>query len=177
MTVRVALLRGINVGGHHKVPMAELRALFTELGCTAVKTLIQSGNVVYRHPDDPSAAELAAAIQGRFGFAVPVMLRTPEELSAAIARYPFGGPGVLPKHTRIGFLDAVPSPDAVAALDPDRSPGDRFAVLGAEIHMLLPNGGAKSKLTADWFERKLKVVGTFRNLRTIQKIVDAAAAL
>ena len=170
---RVALLRGINVGGKHRVPMSDLRALFHALGCARVETLIQSGNVVYV-PDGsegPSSGEVAAAIEAEFGFPVPVVLRTPSELVAATRAYPYGGPDVAPRHTGIGFLAEVPAADAVAALDPDRSPGDRFAVIGRDVHMHFPHGSARSKLTVAWFERRLGSTITVRNLASVHKLI------
>jgi uncharacterized protein (DUF1697 family) len=174
----VALLRGINVGGRHKVPMADLQALFRALGCPRVETLVQSGNVVFLPPtgmDDSSAGRLAATIEERFGFPVPVVLRRSSELRAAVDAFPYWGPGVEPKHTRIGFLGAKPTDDAIAALDPNRSPGDRFTVIARDVHMHLPNGGARSKLTVDWFERRLKTLITLRNLRSVARLTDLCA--
>ena len=128
-----ALLRGINVGGRHRVPMAELRALLAEHGCTDVRTLIQSGNALFRAPGDAEAlsARLGAAIEARFGFPVPTIVLDPAVFADARAMHPFLDGEGAPATLHVGFLAAEPEAARVAALDPDRSPGDRFAVVGA----------------------------------------------
>ena len=171
---RIALLRGINVGGHHKVPMVDLRAVFGALGCSRVETLIQSGNVVFVDPSTELTSErVAAAIEDRFGFPVPVVLRSSTELAAALAAYPFG-PNLEPKYTGVGFLEKTPDPEGVASMDPNRSPGDQFQVIGREVHLHYPNGSARSKLTVDWFQRSLKTTVTVRNLRSVGKLIELA---
>ena len=104
----LALLRGINVGGRHSVPMAGLRAVFTELGCTAVATYIQSGNAVCTAPASLTSAAIAAAIGARFGFAVPVVLRTLAEIESLIEQNPFAAAGAPVEHLHAVFLEAPP---------------------------------------------------------------------
>jgi uncharacterized protein (DUF1697 family) len=172
MATHVALLRGINVGGHNKLPMAELRALCEGLGWSDVRTYIQSGNVVFeaKRPD-PEA--LARAIRESYGFEVPVILRTGPELVAARDAQPWGRAGT--EHATVVFLSARPAARAIAKLDPQRSPPDRFEVLGKEVHLLCPNGVARSKLTIDWFEAALGVRATARNWRTLGKLIELAS--
>ncbi len=86
----VAVLRGINVGGHRKLPMAELRALATELGLQNVETYVQSGNLVFDGPGTGVSERLTGAIRDRYGFAVPVIVRTGRELAAIVADCPLG---------------------------------------------------------------------------------------
>ena len=172
---RVALLRGVNVGGKNKLPMASLAKLFAAAGCTDVVTFIQSGNVVFsasaaiakRLPD-----ALAEAIEGAHGFRSPVILRTAGELVAAERANPF--PGTEAVH--IAFLADAPTPAAVKSLDPKRSPPDRFVVRGREIYLHLPNGGGQTKLTNAYFDRTLDTVSTIRNWNTLTKLIALAAA-
>jgi len=170
----VALLRGINVGGHRKLPMAELRELCRELGWKDVRTYIQSGNVVFRaNRPDPDA--LAGYIRDRFGYDVPVILRSAGELIAARGASPWSSEAATSKNVAVMFLSRKPVARAVARLDPDRSPPDRFAVVGSEVHLNCPNGSADSKLTVDWFERSLGVRATVRNWRTLERLIELSS--
>ncbi len=174
MTTHVALLRGINVGGRAMVPMAELRSLLSTLGLVDVETYIQSGNVVFRSTETDGAelvSRIEAAITESFALTVTVMLRTPAELAELVGRNPFlaDEPDLAKLH--VVFLDREPSADAVAGLDPDRSPGDRWKVRGREIYLHLPGGAGRTKLTLDYFERRLGVRGTARNWRTVLELL------
>ena len=139
----VVLLRGVNVGGKNRMPMAELTARLTELGCADVRTYIQSGNAVVGAGAAlakrlPTA--VAAAIAARLGLTVPVIVRTAVELAAAARANPFLARGADPKTLHVGFLAHAPSAAAIAALDPARSPPDAFEVRGRELYLCLPNG-------------------------------------
>ena len=160
----VALLRGINVGGHRKVPMAELRALCAELGFRDVKTYIQSGNVAFEGEGDV-AASLKAGIAERFGFDVPVVVRTREQVQAAIDGNPFE---IDPKLLHVFFLDRAVDG---AGLDPDHSPGDAFEVAGDVIYVRYGSSSHKSKLSVAFFERRLGCKATARNWRTVHKLL------
>jgi uncharacterized protein (DUF1697 family) len=173
----VALLRGINVGGKNSVPMAELSALFTEAGCAGVRTYIQSGNVVFQAGAALAAglpAAMAKRIEARFGVRAPVVLRSADELAAALARNPFLAEGADPQALHVMFLAGEPGAASLAKLDPQRSPGDRFVVLGRDVYLHLPNGMARTKLTNDYFDRALATVSTVRNWRTATKLLEMA---
>jgi uncharacterized protein (DUF1697 family) len=168
----VALLRGINLGPHKRMTMKDLVAVFEKHGCTDVATYIQSGNVVFSAPASMKvdAAELAAKIEKKFGFTAPVVVRTAEEIEAVIARNPYAGcdPEKDPLH--VSFLAAEPGAEMVALLDPERSPGDTYKVMGGEIYMMIPSGGANTKLTSQYFDSRLKTIATSRNWRTVLAI-------
>jgi uncharacterized protein (DUF1697 family) len=167
-----ALLRGVNVGGHGKLPMPELVTAFESLGHEDVRSYIQSGNVVFRSTVTDEA-ELSAALERvlaeKFGLETSVVLRTHAELEAIAAGSPFD------EAVHVVFLDGRPKPGAVATLDPERSPGDRFEVTGREIYLSLANGAGRTKLTLDWLERQLGVAGTQRNWNTVLKLVELTA--
>lgn len=168
----LALLRGINVGGRNKLPMADLRGLAVDLGFSKPRTYIQSGNLWFgTHLPAPAAGErLSQGILARFGLQVPVVLRTRDQLATARAASPFGhAPD--PKFVHIGFFSPAPDPAKVAALDPQRSPPTEFVVIGAEAHVHYVGGSARSKVTMPWFDRQLGVVSTARNLRTVDKLL------
>jgi uncharacterized protein (DUF1697 family) len=171
-------MRGINVGGKNKLPMKDLAAMFVASGCTDVRTLIQSGNVVFHASSAVAAAapaKVSAAIAKRFGFTVPVVMRTADELAALAAGNPFLAAGADPATLHVMFLADRPAAAKVAALAADRSPGDTFAVHGRDVYLHLPNGVAKSKLTNDWFDRSLATTSTVRNWNTVQRLLAMLA--
>ncbi len=166
----VALLRGINVGGKNKLPMKDLAAIFTKAGARNVTTFIQSGNVIFEGSPKGLCTKVEKAIESQFGFRVPIILRSEEQLEMAVAGNPF-----LDQHEdflHVVFLADLPAAAAVKSLDPARSPGDRFHVAGQEIYLHLPNGGAKTKITNAWLDSKLSTVSTVRNWRTTLKLLE-----
>ena len=166
----LALLRGINVGGKNKLPMNDLRDLFARAGCRDVRTYIQSGNVIF-NADSAIIASLPdfipTQVAERFGYRVPLVLRTAEEMSDVIRHNPFVVAGAAEDALHVLFLAESPDARRVAALDPDRSPPDAFVVRGQEIYLLLPNGAGRTKLTSGYFDTKLATISTGRNWRTV----------
>lgn len=167
----VSLLRGINVGGHKKVPMAELREMHEGLGHRNIVSYIQSGNVVFDADNtSPSglSSNISAAISDRFGFDIPIIIRSPEQLALALANSPFGDDDAEPKWRFIAFLSATPQQTGV---DGEVFAPDIFTVAGDHVHVLLPSGSAKSKLKTNYLEKVLGVEATLRNHNTVSKIV------
>jgi uncharacterized protein (DUF1697 family) len=175
VTRQVALFRGINVGGHNKIPMAELRDTFEALGYLDVVSIIQSGNVCFDSSNDPSAIEAAvcSAVVQRFDVDVPIILRTKEDFDTALAAHPFVTGDLEPKMHHIMFLAEPADPRAEELLG-DHSP-DEYAVIGRELHVRYPAGSARSKLSVDLVDRRLSSTATARNLPTCQKIAAALA--
>lgn len=176
----VALLRGINVGGKNKIPMAELKSSVSTLGLEDVVTYIQSGNLVFRAParDAPDlAARIEKAVAKDSGVSITVLLRTPSELEAIAGGNPFLSGKVDPSRLHVVFLSAPPTADAVDQLDPKRSAPDEFSVRGSEIYLHLPNGAGRSKLTIDYFEKRLGVRATARNWKTLTKLIELTQSL
>lgn len=172
----IALLRGVNVGGHNRLPMADLRAVLSELGHTQVETYIQSGNAVFdapAGPPDPTA--IRDAILQRCGVSSAVILRQRAELLTALAAGPYRD--AAPEGRYLLFLADAPSADHIARLDPNRSPGDRLTVVGRDVHIhygFEGGGPARSKITLDWVTRVLGVDGTVRNWNTTEKLAAMA---
>jgi uncharacterized protein (DUF1697 family) len=166
----VALLRGINVGGKNSLPMKDLAAIFTAAGCKNVTTFIQSGNVVFEGP--VTSSKIEKAIEKKFGFRVPITLRSAEQL----AKIALGNPFIEEDHDylHVVFLADVPAAAAVKGLDPARSPGDRFHVSGQEIYLHTPNGMGQTKITNAWLDSKLSTISTARNWRTTLKLLELA---
>jgi uncharacterized protein (DUF1697 family) len=170
----VALMRGINVGGKNKLPMKDLVEMFVAAGCSNVLSYIQSGNIIFRaSPDVASTVPvvITAKIGVRFGYRIPVVVRTVEEIRNVVLQNPFLKEGTDEDTLHIMFLADHPSPQQIAALDPDRSPPDVYRVLGRDIYMHLPTGMAHSKLTNAYFDSKLATISTGRNWRTVSKLL------
>jgi len=175
----VALFRGINVGGKNMLPMKDLVAMFTATGASDVRSYIQSGNVVFA--GDAAVAKRApqvvsTAIESRFGFRVPIVVRSSSELAAVARENPFLEAGADVDTLHVGFLADRPSPKNVAALDAKRSPPDSFVVRGREVYLCCPGGMARTKLTNAYFDSKLETTTTMRNWRTVLKLVELSAA-
>jgi uncharacterized protein (DUF1697 family) len=169
MPTYVALLRGVNVGGHHKVPMAELRSLFESMGFSDVQTLIQSGNVIFGSKAAPVAQRLEAAIEDRFAVASNVVLRTPSQLEAVLRNAPASMSDVSRLH--VAFFTKQPSPADVVQLDHERFLPEQFSVRDNDMYVHLPNGAARTKLP-DYLNRRLKVPMTMRNWNTVNRLAQ-----
>jgi len=171
----VALLRGINVGGKNKLPMKELVEIFTDADARDVLTYIQSGNIVFRASAALARrlpAVVAKAISNRFGFEVPVVVRTAEELRRVARANPFLRAGRKEGALLVSFLASEPSPTQARALDPDRSSPDEFELRGREIYLYCPNGIGRTKLTNAYFDSKLATTSTVRNWKTVLRLVE-----
>jgi uncharacterized protein (DUF1697 family) len=171
----VALLRGINVGGRNRVPMAELRALFEQTGCASVSSFIQSGNVLFTHAATDREAlsrELEQAVAETFGVASPIVLRTSAELVRIAGSHPFGTDT---SQTHVAFLSR--EPDEPGALEAHETAPDEFRLVGADVYLRYPNGVHGSRLTGALLERRLGVTATLRNWRTVTKLAELAHSL
>jgi uncharacterized protein (DUF1697 family) len=169
----VALLRGVNVGGRNSLKMPDLAAMFVRAGCTSVKTFIQSGNVVFSAPSiDGLAERIERDIEKIAKFSSPVVIRSASALRKVLDGGPFQDPGGEKPALHVLFLKDTAAAVAVKGLDPERSPGDRFLVRGAEIYLLCPNGLADTKLTNAYFDSKLRTTSTGRNFRTLRSLLE-----
>jgi uncharacterized protein (DUF1697 family) len=178
MTTFVALLRGVNVGGHTKVAMAELRDLIARLGFADAQTLLQSGNLVFRTAGKTGAQlerMLEAEAAKRLGLEAAFMVRSAEEWKAAVAHNPF------PEEARrdparlvlVALKDAPPA-GAVKALQAAIVGREVVRARGREAYIVYPDGQGRSKLTNALIEKTLGTRGTARNWNTVLKL-DALA--
>ncbi|MGI4790880.1 MAG: DUF1697 domain-containing protein [Janthinobacterium lividum] len=170
----VALLRGINVGGKNKLPMKDLADICSEVGCCDVMTYIQSGNVIFQAEAGVAAGlpqKITAQITERFGYRIPVIIRTAAQIKAVLLNNLFLAQGVSEDTLHVMFLADLPSSDQVSALDPNRSTPDTFIVQGQEIYLHLPNGVADTKLINAYFDAKLATTCTSRNWKTVTKLL------
>jgi uncharacterized protein (DUF1697 family) len=170
----LALIRGINVGGRFRLPMAELRSALSDAGFVDARTHLQSGNLLITPRSDPNrlAKMLEQTIEEWFGLTVRVITRTRNELEGIIDRNPFLEAGMNPSSVHTVFLESDPPAKKVADLDPDRSPPDRFSLSGKEIYLHYPQGSGRSKLKLAYFERSLGVAGTARNWNTVTTLLE-----
>ncbi|MGP4002146.1 DUF1697 domain-containing protein [Streptomyces sp. 8N706] len=174
MTTYVALLRGINVGGQKKVPMAALRELLTGLGHGAVRTHLQSGNAVFTSPEkDPRllARDLEQALAGRFGFEVSCIVLSAAELRAAAGRNPFPPSSFEPSKLVVTFLSAPPDAGRLSTIDASAYLPDEFRIGEREIFVHCPQGLGTSKLMPVLAKATADVVATARNWNTVLKLM------
>jgi uncharacterized protein (DUF1697 family) len=176
MTAQIALLRGINVGAHKRIPMAGLRELLERLGYGDARTLLQSGNVVLSSGVSAKqlAGELEAAIEDEFGVQTPVVVRTREELAAVVARDPLGEYADQSKLYQVSFLSAEPDPERIAKIAAVDIEPERFEHHGLEIYAWHPKGVHGSRLAPLLSDKRLGVIATARNWNTVTKLLQIA---
>ena len=180
MPVLISMLRGINVGGHNKVEMAALRALYESLKLKDARTLVQSGNIIFRSKEKSSAAlakKIQHAIESRFSCCPEVILRTIAEMRAAIAASPFAGRDLHPGKLLVTFLAAEPGEEAQAALLQLlklKSYPEEVHLKGRELYIYFPNGAGTSKLPWPKIAQLLKTTGTARNWNSVTKMLAIA---
>ncbi|MCI4340253.1 MAG: DUF1697 domain-containing protein [Thermoplasmata archaeon] len=179
MTVQIGLLRAVNVGGATQVGMADLRARLTSMGFADVRSILQSGNVVFR-----SSVASSAAVEARLDRELAPMLpapteffvRTAAEWRTAVAANPFPDEAIAdPSHLVLTALKTAPSPTAWRALQAAIVGKERVRGLGRSAYIVYPDGQGRSKLSATFLERHLGTRGTSRNWNTVRKI-DALAS-
>lgn len=173
----VLLLRGINVGPHKRIAMPRLRELLAGGGYQDARTYLQSGNVVLRGdgPPDRVARECEALIAEGTGFEVEIVARAAGELAEVVSRDPLGDVAEDPKRYLVSFLSAEPEPAVVDRLAALATGGERLVAHGRELWAWLPNGAGRSKLAAQMGGRRLGVVATARNWRTVTALLDLAS--
>lgn len=177
----VAMLRGVNVGGHQKISMAALRTLCTSLGLRDVQTYIQSGNLVFREDgEDPVklALRLEKAIEAGFGFRPAVIVRTASELRKVIAKNPFAGrEGVEPNRLLVVFMNSAPPKQARDQLLGLPCEPEELRINGREVYIYYPQGMAHPKISLVKMEKTLRCASTGRNWNTVNKLMTMAEAL
>ena len=173
MPTYISLLRGINVSGQKRILMADLKELYEKLGFSDVKTYIQSGNVVFNF-DKTSATKLQQLIfdkiQSKYGFEVPNLILNPAEVEKALLKNPY-------QHVEkpyFTFLAVQPLEENINELNKHSFENEFYELKEKVIYSHFPNGVGKAKMTLSFFEKKLKVKGTARNLNTTKKLLEMA---
>lgn len=176
MPLFISIIRGINVGGRKKIKMADLRALYLELGFQNPRTLLQSGNVVFEAAVDDDLAELGARIEAgirrRFGFEARALLKTPGAFRAALADHPFSAEQLeRGSHAMIVFLSCAPAARDVSALVANNPGRETVSASGAALYVFYTDGVARSKLDTKRIESALGLVASARNWNTCQRLL------
>jgi uncharacterized protein (DUF1697 family) len=174
MTTHIALLRGVNVGGKTKVAMADLRAMLADLGFGDPRSLLQSGNLVFRS-DKLTGADLERLLEveteKRLGLKTDFFVRTPEEWKKVIANNPFPDEAESdPSHLVVMFLNQAPAAGDVKALQAAIVGRETVRAAGRQAYIVYPDGIGESKLTITVIEKKLGSRGTGRNWNTVLKL-------
>ena len=189
MTTYISMLRAINVGGQKKITMDALRGLYAGLGFGNVQSYVQSGNVVFdsAEPEDALAGQIEAHIEQAFGFNVLVFVRSAPYFQRIIAANPFVKAGEDPGNTIQGdpgntiqgdpaklHVTFLYSPADLGGLSLPAAGDDQFAPGEGAVYLFCPNGYGKTRLSNDFFERKLKVPATTRNWNTVNALYQLA---
>jgi uncharacterized protein (DUF1697 family) len=181
MAVIISMLRGVNVGGHNKVKMEALRALYESLKLRDAQTYVQSGNVIFR-TDDREMARLGKRIEDgierKFGFRPSVILRTAAEMREVVAKNPFGKRrGIEPGKLLVSFLASDPGAEAREKIRQMKCDPEELQIAGQELYIYFPNGSGRSKLSLARLEKTLKTPGTSRNWNSVTKMREMAERL
>jgi len=184
VTIYIALLRGINVGGHHKIKMADLKAMLEGLGLSRVQTYIQSGNVLFESPKSKTELKelFENGIRETFGYSISIIFRTAEEMEDIIRSCPFSEAMIQEADEAsafvsfyVGMLPDAPSQEEVDKLVAAANEEETIRCIGSNIYLLLKKSARDSKLTNQL--QKLSVPVTMRNWKTTNKLAQLAAAM
>jgi uncharacterized protein (DUF1697 family) len=183
MTVYVSLLRAVNVGGSSPIKMEAVRAVYESLGLADVRTLLQSGNVLFRSgltDRQQLVKRITQELERQLDLKVEVILRTLGEVASIVERGPVLSPRADRNKLLVMFLKAVPDAAAQAALTKwhkSKEMKELLEMRGPEIYLYYPDGIGRSKLTTAVIEDKLDTAGTARNWNTLTKLVETGRAL
>jgi len=177
MKTYIALLHGINVGGHNKIKMLELKQLFVDLGYFDVLTYIQSGNIIFNAKELSTIKiekSIIDAIEKQFAYSIKVLVLTKTELNTIFNSNPF----ILKRDLDVSKLSVTllnnkPVLDNIEQIETlIHASKDRFEIINKSVYLYLPDGSRNTKLTNNLFEKKLISSATSRNWRTITKLVE-----
>ena len=174
MPTQIALLRGINVGGHNRIAMSDLKELLAELGFPGAKSLLQTGNLIFECDNRTGAdlqRNLEVEIEGRLGLLVDCVIRTADQWRSVVSRNPFPKEAQRdPGHLLIMFFKLAPQAQLLKALQLNIPGPERICADGRQLYLVYPDGIRRSKLTNSLIERKLGLRGTARNWNTVLRL-------
>ena len=179
MHTYIGLLRGINVSGHKKIKMADLREQLGELALEGIRTYIQSGNLIFQSPEQNPAllkAQIKEKIAANYDFTVPVQVWPLADWERVQRNNPFLSfcESDLSK-LHVTFLAQVPDKERISSLETVQYPPEAFMYKDKAIYLHCPNGYGRAKLTNGFWEKFLKVEATTRNWKTVCKLLDMTA--
>jgi uncharacterized protein (DUF1697 family) len=177
MAISVVLLRGINVGRHRRVTMADLRAALATAGYPDVETYVQSGNVLVttRVGAERLSKDVEGALHEELGLEIDAIVRTGAQLRTVVAGNPFLARGLPTSSLHVGFAKKKPARAAVAALAERDFGRDRATVVGADVYLCYPDGQGRSKLSGAALEKVLGVPITVRNWNVTTALAEKVA--
>jgi uncharacterized protein (DUF1697 family) len=172
MKTYIVLLKGINVGGHKKVPMADLRELLTKSGFKNVKTYIQSGNAVLEASEKVNTIEskIQKVIMAHFGFEVSVLVKTRQDLERIFDKCPFSEEKK--KASYFMMLHNTPDDDLIKVASEKVYEGEEYQIIKNCIYFFCEKGLGQAKFNVNFFERKLETFATARNYNTMVKLLS-----
>ena len=178
MAISVVLLRGINVGRHRRVTMADLRAALAAAGYPDVETYVQSGNLLVNTRVGAArlTADVEAALRAELGLEVDAIVRTGPQLRTVLAANPFLAERVPTNTLHVGYCKAKPTAAAVRALAARDFGRDRATVAGSDVYMCYPDGQGRSKMSGAALEKLLGVAITVRNWNVTTALAEMARA-
>ncbi len=179
MPIYVAMLRGINVSGQKIIKMEKLRASFEALGFRHVRTYVQSGNVIFeitKTSSDNLSKSIEEKILSDYGFSVPLILKTSDEMKRIVTDNPFlKEKGIDSSKLHLTFLPELPAKADLGKLDALDALPDQFSVKGREVYLYCPNGYGRTKLSNTALERLLSVEATTRNWKTVNTLAEMSS--
>ena len=175
MNKYISILRGINVSGQKIIKMAKLKSNFESCGFTNVQTYIQSGNVVFCS-DIKSRLKIKERIENKiievYNFSVPTFILTKSKIEKAITGIPFDVSKIDFSKVSITFLDSVPKNNSIENIEKFQGKNEKIVITEDVIYLYCPDGFGKTKLSNNFFEKKLNVTATSRNWKTTNKLSE-----
>lgn len=174
----IALLRGINVSGQKMIKMSDLKIHLQESGFTSIQTYIQSGNIIFRSDEtDTNIIEslIKEKILQKYGFEVPTLVKTPEELIKVINDNPFRNKDL--ESVYVTFLSQEPSEINIFQIKTFNYSPEELVISAKNIYLHCPDGYGKAKMNNNFIENKLKVPATTRNWKTVNKLLEIAEGI
>lgn len=168
----IVFLRGINVSGQKVIKMEALKEIFNKPAYKNVSTYIQSGNVLFDSKKTETAAlqiKIEKLLQKHLGYEVKTVVRSQDEIIAAIAANPFQTADLNERKLYVTFLSEVPNNDKIPDLHKVMLPGEELSIIGKDMFIVLPKF-TDSKLTNAYIEKKLGVIATNRNWTTVNRV-------
>lgn len=180
MTTFIAILRGINVSGQKLINMNEFKNFLIDLNFKNVKTYIQSGNIIFNYPNIQSqilSELIEKKIFEKYKFKVPVIIRTLEEFKIGIENNSFlKDKNIDTNKLHITFLSAIPNKELTSKIQQNDFLPDKFKIIHKEIYVYCSNGYGSSKLNNNFFEKKLGLTASTRNIKTVHAILKIACS-
>lgn len=178
LTTYISLLRGINISGKKLIKMSDLKTILSEIGLQNVTTYIQSGNIIFQHENINNSIiseKISKVILDKYGFDVLVVTLNKNELIEINSKNPFLNEDIDKIH--ITFLSDIPSKNNIEKINLINVEPDKFTIIDKAIYIFYTDKYSKTKLVTNFFESKLKIKVTDRNIKTVNKLIEISSNL